>query len=259
MILDNGVIRTLDPQLPLSRALAVAGERFAGGVGVHETALASPELVDLRGRCVLPGFTDAHVHFPSWAIARREVRLFDAHSVDEAVQRVHAAARGVTPGELLRGIGWREGLWREDDRPTRQSLDEAVPDIAVALRSHDGHSLWLNSVALARANGNLAVPGGVVEVDDDGEPSGILREESAWHYQTEHVEPGHDEALEAVRDALPVAAAAGVTAIHDKDGGRRAPALFAALRETGELTLRVWQSVPAEDFEEHLENAPAAD
>src|SRR5205823_7954345 len=69
MILENGVIRTLDPSLPESRALAIAGDRIAGGVGVHETALASPETVDLGGRCVLPGFTDAHVHFPTGAVA----------------------------------------------------------------------------------------------------------------------------------------------------------------------------------------------
>ena len=67
MILENGVIRTMDASLPTARALAIAGDRVAGGVGVHETALASPDLVDLRGRCVVPGFADSHVHFPSWA------------------------------------------------------------------------------------------------------------------------------------------------------------------------------------------------
>ena len=54
MILENGVVRTMDPSLPTARALAIAGAYVAGGVGVHETALASPEAVDLGGRCVLP-------------------------------------------------------------------------------------------------------------------------------------------------------------------------------------------------------------
>ena len=63
MILENGLIRTMDTQLPTQRALAIAGERIAGGIGVHETALASPDVVDLRGRVVLPGLNDAHVHF----------------------------------------------------------------------------------------------------------------------------------------------------------------------------------------------------
>src|SRR2546426_12006235 len=81
VILENGVIRTLDPALPLGRALAIAGDRVAGAVGTHEMSLPSPETVDLEGRCVLPGFTDSHVHFPSWTIAQRQLRLEGAASV----------------------------------------------------------------------------------------------------------------------------------------------------------------------------------
>ena len=75
MILENGVIRTMDESLPTARALAIAGERVAGGVGTHETALASPDVVNLGGRCVLPAFTDSHVHFPTWSLAQDDVRL----------------------------------------------------------------------------------------------------------------------------------------------------------------------------------------
>src|SRR5438552_6858315 len=105
MILENGVVRSLDPSLPLARALAIAGERIAGGVGTHETALASPEVVDLRGRCVLPGFTDSHVHFPSWAVAQRQVRLEGTASLDEALARVREAIGSVPTGGWLRGLG----------------------------------------------------------------------------------------------------------------------------------------------------------
>src|SRR5919198_4830132 len=86
VILENGVIRTLDRALPRARALAIAGERIAGGTGTHETALPSPETVDLGGRCVLPGFTDAHVHFPTWAVTQREVKLDGATSLAEALE-----------------------------------------------------------------------------------------------------------------------------------------------------------------------------
>ena len=74
MILENGIIRTMDQALPTARGLAIAGDRVAGGVGTHETALPSPERVDLGGRCVLPGFSDSHVHFPTWAVAQRRLR-----------------------------------------------------------------------------------------------------------------------------------------------------------------------------------------
>src|SRR5690348_11356095 len=121
MILENGVIRTMDPSLPRARALAIAGDRIAGGVGTHETALASPDVVDLGGRCVLPGFTDSHVHFPSWAVAQRQVRLEGAESLDEALERVRSALADVPRGGLLRGLGWRDEEWRPRVAPTRQA------------------------------------------------------------------------------------------------------------------------------------------
>ena len=86
--------------MPVVRALAIAGNRVAGGVGTHETALATPDRVNLGGRCVLPGFSDAHVHFPSWSLAQREVRLEDTASLDEALARVSEAAGSVEPGRL---------------------------------------------------------------------------------------------------------------------------------------------------------------
>src|SRR5579862_9043263 len=119
MRLVNGTIRTLDPSLPTVAALWIAGERIAG-VGVHEDALPSPETVDLGGRCVLPGFTDSHVHFPTWALARQDARLDGCTSRAEAIDRIRSAPRR---GAWLRGQGWRDADW-PDGAPTRQSLDE---------------------------------------------------------------------------------------------------------------------------------------
>src|SRR6187549_4223775 len=99
VILENGTIRTLDPSLPLSRALAIAGAYVAGGVGVHETALASPETVNLGGRSVLPAFTDSHVHFPTWSLAQRQIKLDGCASLEEALARVRDAEH--EPGRWL--------------------------------------------------------------------------------------------------------------------------------------------------------------
>jgi predicted amidohydrolase YtcJ len=246
VILDNGAIRTLEPSLPLARALAIAGERIAGGVGTHETALPSPDRVDLRGRCVVPGFTDSHVHFPTWSLARREVRLEGAATLEEALARVRDAVGGVRAGGWLRGRGWRSGDWSPAVEPTRQVLDEVTGDVPAALLSRDSHSLWLNSAALARADGDLRVPGGVVELDERGEPTGVLREESAWRFRDTVMEIADEEYLVAMREGLEVAAARGVTAVHDKDGWLGALRLWQVLRHEEALTLRVWQSLPHE-------------
>jgi predicted amidohydrolase YtcJ len=247
MLLHSGTIRTLEPSLPQTSALAIAADRIAGGVGTHETALPGPERVDLGGRCVLPGFNDAHVHFPTWAVARREVRLEGTRSVEEAVALVREGLASARRGEWLRGRGWRSAPWPVE--PTKEALDEVTGDVPVALLAQDSHSVWLNSAALARADGELEVAGGVVERDGQGEPTGVLREEACWQFRDRYVEIPEAEYVELMREGLRVAASRGVTAVHDKDGWIGALRFWQALENEDALTLRVWQSVPHEQLD----------
>ena len=247
MILENGVIRTLDPSLPESRALAIAGDRIAGGVGVHETALASPETIDLGGRCVLPGFTDSHVHFPTWAIAQHEVKLDGCTSLDEALARIrvrggarHLAARLRLARRRLDGrpLPHARRPRRDHRRPARRDDLEGLPLV------------WLNSAGLAFAGGDLDVEGGVVERDAGGEPTGILREEAAWRFKERYMHVPADDYVTAMRTGVKLANARGVTCVHDKDGWLGAAGLWQRLDEQRALTLRVWQSVPYERLPE---------
>ncbi|MEA2362266.1 MAG: hypothetical protein QOD71_1411 [Thermoleophilaceae bacterium] len=238
LVFEGGTIRTLDPAAPVIDRLAVTGGLIA------DAPAADAGRVDLEGGCVLPGFNDAHVHFPTWSLAQRQIRLEGAHSLAEAVARVADGLAGAPTGAWLRGLGWRDADWTEP--PTRAALDGIAPDTPVILTSKDYHSLWLNSAALARAGGDLDAPGGVVERDAAGEPTGILRENAAWQFRDRHSTPTMDEMLAACRAGLRIAASRGVTAVHDKDGWMGSLELFQRLREAEELTLRVWQSIPAE-------------
>jgi predicted amidohydrolase YtcJ len=250
VILENGPVRTMEPSLPVTRALAIAGDRVAGGIGTHETALASPDRINLGGRCVLPGFNDSHVHFPTWALAQRQVRLEGTATLDEALQRIAEAAADVEPGRWLRGMGWRSGDWSPPQEPTKEALDRVTGKTPAALMARDYHSLWLNSAALARANGDLEAHGGVVVRDERGEPTGVLREECAWHFRDTYVRPTEDEMVEASREGVRLTVSRGVTAVHDKDGWLGALGVWQRLRDEGSLHLRVWQSLPAEQVDE---------
>ena len=146
------------------------------------------------------------------------------------------------------GRGWREEDWPEDERPALAALDAVTGEVPTALRAHDGHTLWVNS---ARAAGAAAATPGVAAAAASGaaRTPGILREQAAWDFYDTFAAASPQETLDAVRAGIPVAHAAGVTGVHDKDGARGAPEAFAALRDAGELTLRVWQSVPNADAE----------
>ena len=255
VILENGAIRTMDPSLPLGRALAIAGELVAGGVGVHETSLATPDVVDLGGRCVIPGITDSHTHFPTWATALRLIRLEEATSAEDAAERMRPGVGAVKSHRWFRAQGFRETNW--PSLPTKEILDAVTGDVPAAVISKDFHAIWLNSAGIARTGGDLRrydVPGGVVELGADGEPSGLIREESAWRFKEDHLEYSDAEYLEALREGLKLAASRGVTAIHDKDGWIPAvPRLWQELETQDALPIRVWQSVPHENVDRFAE------
>jgi predicted amidohydrolase YtcJ len=218
MNLTGGVIRTMDPERPVVDSLAIAGGRIVERGG--------GEQVDLDGRCVVPGFTDSHTHFPTWALMRRRLRLDDCASLTEAVERVGAAAAGAPAGWLV-GFGWRGASWERD--PTSADLDAVVGARPTALWSKDYHTLWVSSAALAGADS-----------------SGLLREAAAWEFRDRCIPVTADEYVDAVVDAIPLAHARGVTAIHDKDGWLGALGIWQRVRARGALTLRVWQSLPGD-------------
>lgn len=229
IVYHGGLVRTLDPARPVARSLVVDGDRI---VALDEEP-AGARRVDLHGGCLLPGFTDSHVHFPTWALTRRELQLHGSR--DDVLALVAEAVPRTRPGGWLRGFGWT------DLEPSLELLDAVSGDVPVALLAHDWHSLWLNSAALAHAGGDLERPGGEVDLQ-----AGVLREEAAWSFRDRFTLPAHDELVEATRAALPVAAARGVTAIHCKDGLIGSREVYAEL----DLPFRVWQSLPATRLDE---------
>src|SRR5438309_2116082 len=83
-----------------------------------------------------------------------------------------------------------------------------------------------------------------VDLGEGGEPTGVLREESCWHFRDAYIETTDDEYMDAMRGAIKLANARGVAAVHDKDGWLGALRFWQRLESEGALTLRVWQSLP---------------
>jgi len=254
-ILLNGRIETLAGQR--ATALAWTGEQILA-VGSDDEIRAlrgkTTEVVDLRGRLVLPAFSDAHTHFAAYALNRSRVDLKGVDSLAEAGRRVGEAAERSSSDSWILGRGWLHDLWG-GDLPSKELLDAAAPGRPVALARGDGHGLWVSSEALTRAGigRDTADPsGGKILRDAAGEPTGVLSER-AMDLVYRIIPPStHAEMAEAIRAALPIAHAAGlgsVTCMEDFAVYR----VYRSLAERGELSLRVGMCLAVDDFDEEID------
>lgn len=165
---------------PDCEAVLVAGDKvIAVGSNAKIKALAGPEgvMVDLGGRTVIPGLVDSHNHVLSGATLLSGVNCFGLGSIDELKEAVAKKAAEVGPGEWVIGAGWIESQFKENRMPNRKDLDEAAPDNPVMLVRLFAVTA-ANSLALKKADiGKGFVPeAGRVDLDESGEPTGILRE-----------------------------------------------------------------------------------
>lgn len=262
MLFTGGRVYTADPQgSRWAEAVAVReGHILAVGRAADLAELRGPEteVVDLAGRLLLPGFTEAHLHFIELALRASQVDITYAPSaaaaiaaVSERVQALRAAH--MSENTWLRGGGWNENIWT-DAKPHRRLLDEAAPDIPIALDSKELHAVWANSAALRRAGINrhtLDVPGGVIERDADGEPTGVLRE-NAWDLLSRVIpKPDLAETTAAVRAAIPAMWRTGIVAIHNANDACDGIAFrtYQELKRRGDLGLRVLQQIPVCNLE----------
>jgi predicted amidohydrolase YtcJ len=240
LLLSGGPVYTLDPARPRARGVAIDQGRI---VGLLDETPAERPTVDLAGRAVLPGFIDAHVHFVSFALGRQEVDLEPTPTLQAGLDRLRRAVEQLPPGAWLRGRGWDRNRW--GCLPTAAVLDGVAGARPAVLASHDGHALWLNRAALRHVGLSRATPdpaGGAIERDPDGEPTGVVFENArdlVWRAMPAR---GPRELADAIRAALPIAAAAGLTGIHTFEDAQALEA-FRLVEQARELTLRVWHGV----------------
>ena len=199
------------------------------------------EVIELDGRAVLPGFHDTHVHPIKGGLDLAGLDLNDAQSVVEMLRRVAAYAADHPDATWIRGRGWSLPLF-PNANPHKALLDSVVPDRPVYLMAQDAHSAWVNSAAFAAAGVTAATPdppGGRIERDAGGRPSGTLRE-SAMRLVGDAIPPPRPEDHgRALLEALARAARFGITALHDANATAAHVDAYAALAARGLLTAHV--------------------
>ena len=178
LILYDGKVLTVDKSFSIKSAIVVKdGKILAVGSDDLVKAYTAPKMVDLKGRTLLPGFMDTHLH-PSGR-SHRDIAPDEAKSITEIQQQVRVKAKQLGHGEWITGYGWDEALLKERRNVTSKDLDVASPYNPVALYRAGGHSIVGNSLALKAAGITRTTEdpkSGLIEHYEDGEPNGIIRE-----------------------------------------------------------------------------------
>ena len=260
LLMLNGKVYTVNHEQSWAEAIAITDGRIIW-VGNSEDANQwqgeGTRTIDLGGKMVLPGFQDIHIHPVHSGVSYQQCALFDVEGVELLQQRIKQCAES-EPGEWIRGGGWLVTNFAPSGLPDKKLLDEIVPDRPVALKSSDGHSMWVNSLALELAgiNADTQDPAGgrIDRYPNSTEPSGSLQETSAMNLvhivEPELTQKELEAGLAYSRDHLH---SLGITAVQDAllkltpgDAYFGLPA-YLALEERGELNLHVvnamyWQN-----------------
>ncbi|MEN2739863.1 amidohydrolase [Microbacterium sp. X-17] len=240
----NGRVFTADPDAAWATAFAVTGETI-GWVGEDAAAPAADRTVDLQGRVVLPGITDAHTHLLMMGAALGQVYLTDARDLDGILRLLVEAREAQPDATVLRGRGWLFDAV-PDGAPTAAMIDAVLPDIPVYLDANDYHSCWVNTAALAELGITRDTPdpiGGEIVRDADGEATGLLLETAATQYAWAQrdeatTDADRDEHVERTIDAYLATGVSGVVDMAFDEFGLAA-LKRAQERRGGELPIRV--------------------
>jgi len=240
------------------QAIAVRGDRIiAVGSNDEILKLKGPEtsVIELGGKFVMPGFNDAHTHLAEGGFEKLTVNLVGAKSLDEFRERIRAKAEKAEPNAWIVGGGWDETLWPVKTVPTRWDIDEVTTNHPVFLQRVDGHVAVANTRALQLASVTLASKqpeGGKIDRDQNGQPTGILRETARDAVTAVIPKPNHDKRRAAIEAALADAAESGVTSAQDGSSWDDF-LIYEELEKEGKLTARIYEWLPFDASVEQLD------
>jgi len=246
-ILTGAHLKSSDPSTTPARVTAIAvahGTITAIGTDAEILKLKSREtkVVDLQGAFAMPGFNDAHTHLASAGRDKLTVDLNGAASLDEMLTRIRTYAATASPGSWLEGGGWDHTKWPTKTLPTRTDLDSVTGSHPAMFTRVDGHIVVANSAALKAANITSTTPdppGGKIDHDATGAPTGIVREGPAIALLSAKIPPPSlDDRHRALDIAIADALAHGVTSAQDFSDWDDFQVLL-TLEHTNKLHLRV--------------------
>jgi predicted amidohydrolase YtcJ len=248
----NGTIYTVDDKNPKASAMAVKGDKFiyvGSDTNAKKYVGSGTVVIDLKGKTILPGLIDAHIHFSGVGEAKMRLDAFWKPK-QEILDAVAAAYKKGNKGDWIEGRGWNQEVWTPAVFPTKEDLDKVSPDSPVYLGRTDGHAGWVNTKALEIAGITKNTPnpqGGEIIKDAKGEPTGILVD-TAKGLVTSKIPPlSKEKMLDALQRAQEEMLSYGLTGGHDAGCDLAMIDTFKGLYESGKLYVRLYERLRIPD------------
>ena len=265
LVFKNGNIYTVNDARPKAEAVAIKGDRilFVGSNGEAEKYVGSnTRVIDLNGKTMLPGMTDAHHHLSGVGFREVTLNLEGVTNLEDFLAKVKERVNQKQPGEWVTGRGWIETFWTPPVFPTRWDLDKVAPNNPVILTRADGHGTVVNSAALKIAGIDKNTPspfGGEISRDKrSGEPNGMLLD-AAQDLVERHLPPTSAAAAEqAIVLGVKRDIELGWTQVQDPGGSFAEVELFKKLHHEGKIKLRIYKalSAPGTEAQRLLRDGP---
>ncbi|MDP3716587.1 MAG: amidohydrolase [Acidobacteriota bacterium] len=252
LMIVNGRVFTADEQGTMAQAVAVAGNKILRvGTDQDLAALRGPgtRVIDAHGASVTPGFNDSHVHFLSGGESLGDVDLAGLTTLPQVQNAIRDFATAKPDVAWVKGRGWLYSPF-PGGTPTKAQLDAVVADRPAVMTCYDGHSIWVNSKALAMAGITKDTPnppnGVVVKDPKTGEPTGHLKESATDLVTGIMPKATAEDRRAALRTAVAHAHRFGVTSVQNAGGDPGEMALYDEARQAGELQVRTYLAFSAQ-------------
>ncbi len=245
-VIVNARVYTVNAGQPWAEAVAISGGKVLAVGSTREIGAyrgSFTKVIDAKGKLVLPGFTDCHIHFMDGSLGLTQVDLNGTKSVAEIQKRVKEYAAAHPREEWIQGMGWLYSTFGAAALPDKKFLDEIVPDRPVYLQAYDGHSSWANSKALSLAGITRETPdppGGQIVRDAKGEATGALKETAGDLVARVIPKPTRAQRLAALRLGMREANKFGLVRVHSAGQDFEYLDLYDELWQKQELSLRFY-------------------
>ena len=247
-LFHNGRIQSLDAHSKPANALLVFGNKIAFCGAEHEINL--PDYVtdkfDLLGNYVFPSFTDCHTHVAAVALTTERVRLDHCQNKQEALDEIHNFIIRTQPGEWILGSGWNANIWPED-LPDKSDLDQLSELHPIALYNKDGHTQWLNSLALQKCgfDDTISDPsGGKFGRGRDNSLNGLIYEKACSLVDAIADKTSYEQLSRCMHKLYPKLHQLGISGVHSCEG-MDIYKIFQTMAINDTLKIRVCMHPPA--------------